>query len=106
MRNRDNKIKLNFSANGVSEDEWSFLIWVLVCKIIKMGKPSHSSVFAKGIGHVQISVRLHQSNEHSVALSLIQVNALNFSGKNTDKLWGNVLYFFLLSLSYLISFCK
>lgn len=51
-----------------------------------MGKPSHSSVFAKGIGHVQISVRLHQSNEHSVALSLIQVNALNFSGKNTDKL--------------------
>lgn len=79
MRNRDNKIKLNFSANGVSEDEWSFLIWVLVCKIIKMGKPSHSSVFAKGIGHVQISVRLHQSNEHSVALSLIQVNALNLS---------------------------
>jgi len=51
-----------------------------------MGKPSHSSVFAKGIGRVQISVRLHQSNEHSVALSLIQVNALNFSGKNTDKL--------------------
>lgn len=44
-----------------------------------MGKPSHSSVFAKGIGRVQISVRLHQSNEHSVALSLIQVNALNLS---------------------------
>lgn len=79
MPNRGNKIKLNFSANGVSEDEWSFLIWVLVCKIIKMGKPSHSSIFAKGIDCIQISIRLHQSNGHSDALCLIQVNVLNLS---------------------------
>lgn len=40
----DNKIKLNFSANDVFEDEWSSLVRVLVCKIIKMGKPLQSSM--------------------------------------------------------------
>lgn len=35
--------------------------------------------YAKGIDHIQILIRLHQSNGHSDVLSLIQVNVLNLS---------------------------
>lgn len=80
-----------------------YLIWdrVLIHSTVKMEKPVHCSVFAKGMDCIQVWIRCHWRSDHTESLILLQMDVLDPSvGKmlKSDGLKGSVFVFTIFGL--------